>query len=83
MVIGFSYSAHIHVLKTTILIASICTVSSNTGVKLFSEIAKTNLYHHVLFRPRHAKTCFMASVGSESPDKPAHPRSLIRAFSVR
>ena len=31
----------------------------------------------------HAKTCLLAYAGSEGPDQPAHPRSLIRAFAVR
>ena len=32
---------------------------------------------------RYAKTCLWAYAGSEGPDKPAHPRSLIRTFAVR
>ena len=34
-------------------------------------------------KPRYAKTCLQAYVDSEGPDQPAHPRSLIRAFTVR
>ena len=34
-------------------------------------------------RPRYAKTCPRAYAESEGPDQPAHPRSLIRAFTVR
>ena len=33
--------------------------------------------------PRLAKPCLRAHADSEGPDKPAHPRSLIRAFTVR
>ena len=33
--------------------------------------------------PRHAQTFLRAYAGIESPDQPAHPRSLIRAFAVR
>ena len=28
-------------------------------------------------------TCFLAYIGNEGPDQPAHPRGLIRAFAVR
>ena len=33
----------------------------------------------IIIRPYHAKTCFRANADSESPDQPAHPRSLISA----
>ena len=35
------------------------------------------------YGPRHAKKCFRAYTDSEGTDQPAHPRSLIRPFSVR
>ena len=35
------------------------------------------------YRPCHAKTCLRAYANSEGPDQTAHPRSLIRAFTVR
>ena len=31
----------------------------------------------------HTRTCLQAYADSEGQDKPAHPRSLIRAFTVR
>ena len=34
------------------------------------------------YGPRHAKMCLRAFAYSEGPDQPAHPRSLIRAFTV-
>ena len=37
-------------------------------------------YHTTLVGPRHAKTCLRAYADNEGPD---HPRSLIRAFTVR
>ena len=37
----------------------------------------------LLFGLRHAKTCLRAYADSEGPDQTAHPRSLIRAFTVR
>ena len=36
-----------------------------------------------LCEPRRAKTCLRAYAHSEGPDQPAHPRSLIRPFTVR
>ena len=33
--------------------------------------------------PRHVKTCLRAYADSEGPDQTAHPRSLIRTFTVR
>ena len=33
--------------------------------------------------PSHAKPCLRAYADSEGPDQTAHPRSLIRAFTVR
>ena len=36
-----------------------------------------------MFGPSHAKTCLRAYAESGGPDQPAHPRSLIRAFTVR
>ena len=33
--------------------------------------------------PRLAKTCLRAYADNEGPDQPAHPRSLIRAFTIR
>ena len=33
-------------------------------------------------RPHHAKMCLRAYADSEGSDQPAHPRSLIRAFTV-
>ena len=37
----------------------------------------------VRLRPCLAKTCPQAYADSEGPDQTAHPRILIRAFSVR
>ena len=36
-----------------------------------------------IYRPRQVRTCLRAYADSESPDQPAHPRSLIMAFAVR
>ena len=33
--------------------------------------------------PDHVKTCLRAYTDSEGPDQPAHPRSLIKGFTVR
>ena len=37
----------------------------------------------LIFGPRHLKACLRANADSEGPDQTAHPRSLIRAFTVR
>ena len=46
-------------------------------------ITNGNLCSLLSYEPGHAKTCLRAYADSEGPDKPAHPRSLIRAFIVR
>ena len=35
-----------------------------------------------LYGPCHTKICLRAYADSDGPDKPAHPRSLIRVFTV-
>ena len=52
-------------------------------VKLFILRALLNSPYKLIIWPRHAKTCIRANAGSEGPDQPAHPRSLIGAFAVR
>ena len=34
------------------------------------------------YEPRYAKTYFRPYADSEAPDQPAHPRNLIRVFTV-
>ena len=36
-----------------------------------------------MFGPHHAKACLLAYADSEGPNHPAHPRSLIKAITVR
>ena len=37
----------------------------------------------VRYEPHHTKPCLQAYADSDGPDQPAHPHSLIRAFTVR
>ena len=41
------------------------------------------LRNTTLFEPRQAKTCLRAYADSKGPNQPAHPHSLITAFTVR
>ena len=41
------------------------------------------LYRFDGFGPRNTKMCLRAYADNEGPDKPAHPRSLISAFTLR
>ena len=45
-----------------------------------------HLWHFVslcLYEPGHEKMCLMSYANNKGADQPAHPRSLISAFSVR
>ena len=38
---------------------------------------------HIIFEPRHAKTCLMPYANNKGADQPAYPRCLISTFVVR
>ena len=46
-----------------------------------TEMIVVPLSFSAIYGPSHAKTCHRAYADSESPDQPAHPRSLIRIFA--
>ena len=90
--------AHLYLQVLLLKVSELWDVAFVVCTKAYTTVQTDKAFFIIIFEfePRHANRCLRACVDSEGPDQtaricadsegpdqPAHPRNLIRAFTVR